>query len=131
MSKHHVPHVPHAPVHRPPTPLPHAHLTPPAPPRPADPALITVRATKLGFLDARRHVGDVFRVQPDQFTDRWMVRVEADTPLGRAPRQALSEEPELLGRSSRPRLKPNAVDLEEEPETPDDGTPTGGANVIA
>lgn len=46
------------------------------------PQLTKVQAIATGYYnDARRRVGDVFHINhPDDFSERWMQRVDADTP---------------------------------------------------
>jgi len=125
MSKSHVPtppappEDPHASEHR-------VAAQQPPPAREQDEAkpTVKVRATRIGFLDHRRRPGDVFLVTEAQFTDTWMTRVDPATPThAESPLDARRAEHQAL-RSGPPRLKPNAIDLE------DDEEPTGKTRVL-
>lgn len=90
-----------------------------------------VRATKKGFIDHRRREGDVFLVTAAQFSEEWMEKVDADTPLvsqtsADIGRQQFAEQ--LAGNPKATRLQANAADPIE--DTNGDDEPTGSKNVL-
>jgi hypothetical protein len=111
--------------------MPPRRTTTPAPAGPDaahDAGPFKVKATRLGFLEQRRRPGDVFVINPEQFSAVWMERVDDATPLlaqsaQEAARQAHREA------LSTPRLKSNGADLVDDDE-PDDQAPTGDKTVI-
>jgi hypothetical protein len=77
-----------------------------------DDAPIRVRV-KLDYMgygyygEKRRRPGDVFTVEPGQFSDRWMERVPADTPEHTTgPQDSLSQEHRRIMAEQSPALVP-------------------------
>lgn len=73
-------------------------------------ALIRVQATRTGFVDnARRREGDVFDVHEIEFSDKWMIRVDGDTPTQiTGPKAALERDHDerLAGKLRTPSTDP-------------------------
>lgn len=54
-----------------------------------------VRAKRMGYYNhLRKREGVIFEVEPKHFSDKWMERIEDDTPLVNEP----SDEPRRVGR---------------------------------